>query len=411
MKARQDILEIFSSFLNLDADSVRGWITDPKLRRSMQRCLEQAQPEQNEQQHEQQHEQQWAIYWHRTWQESADPTPRQTLAASHLIAYVQEPYYWTAKKIWLNFPNQQSIADLFQTAIVAFPKALKNFNSQFSQNFKGYAELIASNAIKESLRKNQAINICSDWALLNKLTQKRLVEALKHGGLNDRQIADYSLAWRCYQELYQAGNDSNSRQLKAPTDEIWQAIAVLYHQQAISQTPAARPADANKLSQWLSAIAQAVRRYQAPNVISANAPIVGQEEGELLDTLAAGEDSLMGELLVQEESLERRQQNAAMDAALKVAIAELDPTLQTLLKVYYGENLTQQEIATKLDMKQYTISRRLASIRSTLLRHLATWAQTTLHVELTPSVLDNMNNLLEDWLMRSMQPPAVNSSD
>jgi RNA polymerase sigma factor (sigma-70 family) len=388
MKSRQGVVEIFSSFLQVNANTAQGWLIDPRLRRNMQRHYDAA---------TETAEGYWSLYWHQVWQAQSHP-----LAADHLNAYIQEACYWTANKIATSFPSQQTVADLFQTALLALPKILKSFNPQFGSGFKSYAERTFSNVIKESLRQTQQISICSDWALLNKLSQKRLTESLQHGGLDPSKITAYSLACRCYQELYTANDSKSSRKLESPTPGVWAAIVKLYNQQRSPDIPTATQ---EALEKYLLAIAKAVRAYQAPKTVSTNTPLPGQETGELQDYLPGEADNLMDEMITQEEIAERQAQKATLDRVLDEAIGQLDPQLQTLLQVYYGKSLTQQEIAQQLDMKQYTISRRLTSIRSTLIRALAKWAQETLHVPLTPTVLDSMNTVLEDWLTARMQQP------
>jgi RNA polymerase sigma factor (sigma-70 family) len=393
MKPRQDMVEMFADFLRLDQNFVQGWISDPKLRRSMQRHLAEARSNSDNSNSDKV----WALYWHQIWQ-----TEASTLATAHLAAYVQESCYWAARKVLINSPIQQSLADLFQTAIASLPKVLKSFNPQLGFNFKSYAERSFSNVIKDSLRQSQEVNICSDWSLLHKVSQKRLVEALHQAGLSAAKIAAYALAWRCYQELYTAEPTGTTRQLARPEAHLWGAIANLFNQQ--SPSPAVTP---DHLEKWLIAMAKAIRAYQSPTIISANTPRPGQETGELLDSLPAASESLLQELIEQETAAHRQTQTAAMNDQLTAAIGQLDPEWQTLLQVYYGQALTQQEIAQQLNLKQYTISRRLTTIRGKLLRVLATWAQDHLHVELTPSVLDSMNALLEEWLTEKSNPHPI----
>ncbi len=60
MRPRQGITEVFSTFLQFDADRVSGWATDPKLRRSMQNCLARL-PQSETSEHF------WEIYWYNIW--------------------------------------------------------------------------------------------------------------------------------------------------------------------------------------------------------------------------------------------------------------------------------------------------------------------------------------------------------
>jgi transcriptional regulator with XRE-family HTH domain len=80
------------------------------------------------------------------------------------------------------------------------------------------------------------------------------------------------------------------------------------------------------------------------------------------------------------------------------ALEALDPQTQTLLDLYYQQGLTQQQIAAQLEIKQYTVSRRLSSAQETLLRSLARWSQETMHITLTSPVVKQMSIVLEEWL-------------
>lgn len=391
MRPRQDTVEIFSTFIQLDANHFKGWLTDPKLRRSMQQSVDQAlQP---------QAEQVWMLYWHEIWRTQASP-----LASAHLAAALQEVCYWSAQKIARKFASQQSVTDLFQSAIAGLPKVLKTFNRDLNSNFKSYAELIFGNLIKDSLRKNQDIDICTDWSLLNRLSQKGLVEALKAGGQSESAIAAHVLAWTCYRELAAGQGTKATRKQSKPDAATWSAIATLYNTQRVTQldaaSPAATPASVEK---QLLTCAALVRAFRLPTVISANVPQYGQDTPELLDNLPSIQEPLLNQMIAHEEAATRQAQKGQLQDVLDTAIAQLDPQQQALLKTYYGQNLTQQQIAQQLGIKQYAISRRLASVRGALLRTLAQWSQDTLHLSLTPEVLDAMNTGLEDWLQERMK--------
>ncbi|NJO53383.1 MAG: hypothetical protein HC840_32720 [Leptolyngbyaceae cyanobacterium RM2_2_4] len=71
---------------------------------------------------------------------------------------------------------------------------------------------------------------------------------------------------------------------------------------------------------------------------------------------------------------------------------------KTLLALYYGQQLTQQQIAQQLEIKQYTVSRRLSSTKEILLKAIAQWSQETLHISLTSPAVQQMSLVLEEWL-------------
>jgi predicted DNA-binding protein (UPF0251 family) len=151
-----------------------------------------------------------------------------------------------------------------------------------------------------------------------------------------------------------------------------------------------------------------VRVFLYPKKISIYTPIPGRETGELLDHLPGTvQESLLAEAIVKEETQVRETQSIQINQILTAALTQLDAEAQTLLQLYYQQGLTQQQIAQRLDMKQYTVSRQLQRLRKTLLLALAQWSQQTLHIPLTSLVLDSMSNALEEWLNAHYFPSTL----
>ncbi len=397
MRSRQTLIDLFSTFVRFDADTFGGWISDPKLRHSMERLVKSSTADTSERF--------WVLYWHKSWQAQATD-----LAVNHITAYLQEVCYWVARKMMLNLAGRQSTADLFQTAIARTSQVLKGFNPQFSSNLKSYAEFAFGNVIKDMLRQQQEADVCTDWALLQKVSQKRLVDSLAHAGSDAPTIAAYGLAWKCFKALYapQSHGRSNgsTRKLGRPDGATWHAIAQLYNAERISQLGSNIAVSPDQMEQWLLAAARAVRVFLYPTPISIDAPIAGQENGELADFLPNSEqESLLATLMAQEEVSDRQMQHTQLSQVLSTAIAQLEAPMQQLLHAYYGQQMTQQQTAELLNMPQYTISRRLASLKKTLLMTLARWSQDTLHISITSDVLNSMSAALEEWLTVHYQPP------
>lgn len=385
MQSRQGIIEIFSTFVQLDADRFAAWVTDAKLRRSMKQCLEKFP--------QQQCDRFWVLYWYKIWQIESS-----SLAEAHISAYLQEVCYWVARKIALNFPSQFSVADCFQIAISCIHKILKNFNPEYSTNLKSYAEFAFEGYIKDSLRLVREAHICTDRALLHKISRKRLVNSLENAGFNHQIINSYVLAWECFKELYATDNQT-IRQMGKPDTATWQEITNLYNRQRLNQlsspTSAVTP---EALQEWLSICAKAVRDFLYPKLVSVDAPMNGQETGNLLDTISADRTSLLTEIIIQEEAATRKKQQTELNTVLLDALAALDIQSQKLLQAYYENKLTQQQIAEQLEIKQYTVSRRLSNIKRSLLINLTQWSVNTLHISPTPVVVDSMSKTLDEWL-------------
>ncbi|MEH2416309.1 MAG: sigma-70 family RNA polymerase sigma factor [Nostoc sp.] len=397
MQPRQGIVEIFSTFVQFEADQFSGWATDAKLRRSMKVCLEESSTQRSDTF--------WALYWYEVWQ-----TQSSAVAIAHLSAYLQEVCYWTARKFALNFARQSSLADCFQMAIAHINKILKTFNPQYSSHLKAYAELAFESIIKDVLRLRREANICSDWALLHKLSRKRLVQSLQNAGFNAQTIESYVLAWECFKELY-TGDNTKIRQLTKPDTLTWEAITNLYNAERLSRLSSPTAAvNQQTIESWVLSSAKAARTFLYPKIVSADAPLKEEDDGNLLDILPANlPTSLLTEIIEQEEAANTRNQQAQLDQVLHQAIAAMDAKSQELLQVYYGQKLTQTEVAAQLEIKQYTVSRRLSSIKKSLLLTLTQWSQNTLHISPKSDVIDAINTSLEEWLKVQYSHTQINN--
>ncbi len=398
MQPRTALLAIFSTFLQFETDHVHTWASDSKLRRSMQIQLEQSSQGDLSAKF-------WSLYWHKLWR--AD-SALQKVAAGHLSAYLQETCYWTAQKTATRFSSSRyGVSDYFQIAIAQVEKILKRFNSDQGFNLQNYASATFASLMRETLRQRREIDICSDWALLRKLSQKRLVEALKKNGASQGTIDRFVLAWTSFKAIYVPQQATGTQKLEKPTAEVWVAIATQYNQERTQLLPNATAITVADLEAILMTCAKATRAYLYPAQISINTPRPGQDAGEFLDQLPNTEQASLLEEMIATETIQTRQnQHQQIGKVLTAAIQDLDQPSQSLLQLYYSQAYTQQQIAEKLEMKQYTISRRLTKLRKTLLTALATWSQDTLHISPDSDVLKAMSSSLEEWLTGHYGEPA-----
>lgn len=388
MLTRQDTVEIFSTFIEFDYDRFNRWATDTRLRRSMRQSLAKISTENSANF--------WALYWHQIWQEQP-----QGLAREHLAAYLQEVCFWSATKTIGGFnSNQYTVPDCFQLAIARIDKVLTGFDRERGFNLKSYASITFGNLIRELLRQRKEIDICSDWSLLRKLSQKRMTEALTGAGLDQEVVEQYVLAWNCLKTIYVPERASSTRKLPKPEAETWLAIANLYNQEIKTQlNQPGEAATATSLEKWMLVCVKAARSYLFPNVTSINKPKPGYDSGEIVDSIVGEvDDSLLSDLIANEESQQRSQQHTDINQFLTATIEKLKPEERKLLELYYSLGLKQAEIAQELDTQQYTISRKLSKVRKALLKALAQWSQSTMHITLTSDILDNISSLLEEWL-------------
>lgn len=399
MRSRQSLLEIFSTFLQMEGDRASGWATDARLRRSMQHGLEKVPEAQSS-------EQFWSVYWHKRWLEAGGQTTRTAyLPEAHLSAYLQETCFWTAQRAVSRIEGvQYRLSDCFQVAIAAVPKILKAFDSTQLPSLKTYANTAFGNVIRDDLRARREVDRCNDWGLLLKLSRKQLTEALQSAGLTTAEIERHLLAWSCFGDCYIPQKSPKLRQLTPPDRATWEAIAHRYNQQRHQLTHPSEDCNAATLERWLIACANRARSYLYPAVGSLNTPRPGQDSGELQDDLTDDtHDSLLASLIAEEAAATRQTQQRTINDVLTAAVAALDPTIQELLQLYYQQGLTQQHIAKQLNLQQYSISRKLTKARETLLLALSRWSQETLHISPTSDVVKAISAILEEWLQAHYQ--------
>nr|WP_228035137.1 sigma-70 family RNA polymerase sigma factor [Oculatella sp. LEGE 06141] len=325
----------------------------------------------------------WVLHWHRQHQSE--------LPSRHLAAYVQEVCYWAARRIAANPGDAFGLPDRFQIAIATLPKVLQGYRAEQGASLRTYALLSFSNTIRDRLRHQQESSRRTDWGLLRKVSQKCLTEALQAAGLDEDAIARCRLAWAGFKRLY-LPNTTATRQLAAPDAQTWKAIADFYSRQ---RSDAIDPAT---IEGWLKVCAKQIRAYLSPPITSLNLQKFEDGLGETQDDLPDQADPPMESLIAQEELRARQEQKMQINRVLKTALETLDPQMQTLLKLYYQRALTQQQIAHQLDIKQYTVSRRLSSAKEILLKAIVRWSQTTLHISLTSPTVQQMSLVLEEWL-------------
>ncbi|WNZ27251.1 sigma-70 family RNA polymerase sigma factor [Leptolyngbya sp. NK1-12] len=388
MRPRQELSELFSTFIQFENDYFKTWSTDPTLRRSIRSRLEQL-PDVP------QSDKFWALYWYRVWQTQSF----SQMAAMHLSAYLQEPCYWTVKRTLTKFTSTQSrFSDSFQTVIAEIHQVLRRYDPNKYSDFKLYASLVFSTILRDTLRQRQEVDLCTNWTLLRKVGRKRFVDTLQNLGLSASNIAQYQLAWVCFKELY--AHNSFASEPKQPNQALWAAVANLYNTERQHQLASAgSPVSPESIQQWLTDCANSIRAYLYPSIGSLNVIKTGQEAGEVQDDLPNPlSDSLLSELIAQEDAQARQTQQAQVSTVLSGALQQFDWQSQQLLHLYYGQNLNQMQMAKQTGLSQATVSRRLTQTKKDLLKILVQWSQDTLNISPTSTSVIDMGAALEDWL-------------
>lgn len=404
MRSRTDILAVFSTFIRFSGDRFDGWISDPRLARSMQQALLQN-PSIERSEHV------WALHWYRL-------RHQHPLATDHLWAYLQDPSYWAADKVTRRFAMVQcSLADGFQIAIANVERILNGYDPNYGSNLKAYARTAFGNCIRDQLRQQHEVNISSDWGLLRRLSQTQLTQALLTAGFV--QTSAPILVWKCFRAECSPEPGRLARGLPAPTETQLNAMVnrfnrgryqLLAENEAdLATTDFAIPdfattdIDAKQLMAELTQLAAIARSYLTPTITSLNQPQYDDSGEEPLNTLPAAETP-MNQILADEAYHEQQQQMQQIGEVLETAIAALDAPKQQLLQLYYQQNLTQTEIAQQLDIQQYQVSRKLSRLRQQLLLRVVSWSQKTLHTPPESDVLANVSQVIHEWLQYHYSP-------
>jgi RNA polymerase sigma factor (sigma-70 family) len=413
MRSRDNVLDLFSTFAFLEGDQVRQWLPEPRLRRSMQKCLTNASaPDAGVA------EPAWALYWYKIWQAYQESPPNLLppqrvipTAQQHLAAYLQESCYWTAQKTAQRFPQLEfRLADYFQLASGETGRVLKGFNPGFGTSLKSYAPIVLTNFLKDYLRQRRAIDVCSDSALLRKVSQRRITEVLQNAGVGADELEQYRFAWVCFKTICVPTQSATTDLDKTvqPEAMMWEAIADLYNSKRQQQWARSNPAlTAEQLAARLTKLTRWIREYLYPTVDSLNKPKLGQEQGEVQDSLADPEaTSLLESAIAAETQQERQQQRSQLNATLAQSLGELDGTAQKILGLFYGENLSQQELADRMAMSQPTVSRRLKKAEEALLTKIIGSVKGEVNKLPEPTELKHISIALKAWLESYYRPEA-----
>jgi RNA polymerase sigma factor (sigma-70 family) len=398
MRSRDTILDLFSTFAFLEGDRVHQWIAEPRLRRNIQKST--TDPNAPESLGEGRSEKAWTLYWYKIWQASQDsprtnPPIKLPLSEQHLAAYLQEPCYWTAYRTAQRFPQlEYSLADYFQLISSETHRILKGFNPSFGTNLKSYAPIVLTNILKDYLRQRRAIDVCSDWAILRKVSQKRVKDVLLNTGISPEELEQYSFAWTCFKTICVPSNASEK--ITQPLKTQWEAIANLYNRRnpvsAPSLTAAQLEIRMTKLTRW-------IREYLYPSVDSLNRIKPGQESGELQDDLSDPLGmSLLEAAIETETQQERQKERSNLHDTLTQALEDQDEAAQRILRLSYQENLSQQELAARMEMSQPTVSRRLKKAEAALLAKLLESVKRDVNKFPDPSELKHISLALKEWL-------------
>lgn len=393
MQNRKKLIDLFSTFIHFSDDIFNTWITDFKLKKNIENYLKK-EPE------KQSSESFWSFFFYREYYKNSN-----VLAKNHLLAYLQEPCYWAAQNTVNKFPNlHYKLSDCFQMAISQYDQILKTYNIDYGTSLCNFAQLGFRTIINNIFRQKSAIDICTDWALLRKISKKRLRASLENAGLNQTQIDQYCLIFICFQNIYTPKQQKISQKLSTPDLDTWKKIISAYQQQIINYPQLKLKEEnsqinAQSVEKILLQSAKCIRQYLYPQTTSLNTTITEDESKELLDLIATDNLPPLEQVISIEEVRDREKNYTKINYILTEALKQLKPELQKILNLYYIENFTQQDIAKTLDIQQYTISRKITKARELLLKALIQWSTDSLKITIDTNKIQEMSRILEEWMI------------
>lgn len=365
MNQREDIVQKFSTFYCFSNKSC-CWQAELELERSMQ-YLAQSDPDAKAEF--------WARYFLKVLREIASIPHSQLRAEKHTSAYLQEACLWAARKTHKRLAflsHKYGLEDYFQIANIATSlpsKLLKTFDLEYSQsNIEGYAKMAILRFINDKIycqdleAKRKKF---SDYGLLKDLSTKELKEALSLQGITDRQLDLHSLAWRCFDDIYQPDRSRSSRILEPPSQEYLQQIAAYYNKQRDRLNFPTATATAETIQTMLTTCIQAARDRRTMQFFP-------------LDNYSHISDPISNPL---DTAIQIEEQEQVKSLVVKLFTSMPIPG-KILFTLWQGLNLTQAEIAAIVQykypemQKQYQVARQLGRYTANLLKDfLQEWNQ------------------------------------
>ena len=211
------------------------------------------------------------------------------------------------------------------------------------------------------------------------------------------RIAQYRLAWTCFNDLYVQKQPGSTASLPEPTPQLWQAIANMHNHCRHQLSKPTPECTAQEIKSWLEKSVKYIRAYLFPRIKSLNTFKPDSDTEQTIDLPDPNSDDSLTELIASEEIKDRQNQISQMYDVLSKALQGLDANSQEILKLYYQEDLTQQQIMHSLGKSQPTVSRKLVKGRECLLKALVEWSL-DLNISVNPNQINNMSIALEEWL-------------
>jgi len=381
MRKRQDICEMFSTFLKVDdSKSYLGSKLEfsARLVRNMTKKIEE-EPKAPEE------------FWAKYWLKEALKNPQNELARGHFSAYLEESCYSVTSHIFQQIPNiHLSQVDCFLIARETAANPAKIFKTyKFSSaSVKTYAHFPLRTAILDRVHLAKDLEGDSHTGALRKLTKKKLQETLQKAKIKDPKFSKCLLAWQCFKEIYAPTKIAGNRQLQPPDESQLKAIAELYNQRCEVERS---PIDGQEIQSLLATIIIAVRALSNIRHVSL-------------------EDCVNEAAFVSAHPLDDfdspSEEQKQVNSVLSQAFATLSTDLQKMLQLSYGLDFRQEDLGNLFKKDQPQISRQSNDGVNLLCDRLTYWSQEHWGMTINSSNLAENAKQIKMWLKAYCKQPV-----
>lgn len=301
-----------------------------------------------------------------------------------LIAYLQKPTYYAARKLSDRLGRRLPLEDCFQigSCIISQPfELLKPFEFDRDNTIKTFV----NNKLPDKLRDEVA-----DRAMRDNTRNRSKAAQLKHGPRNRQKILAsagyangelerYNLLWGCYREIHHPQQEGHRQLLPDPTVDQWQQIAACFNQRLrqLTQKTDQAQIDGATAEGMMNDCWQAVQDWsKVKEPLSLDAPLASTGDDESPTALADLVDDQLSpapdDALVYQE----------VEESIAQACAQLSGLEKAVLALWQGLDFGQDYVIALLGKpKGFTANSGVSRIVKNKLSKalLASWRQDSHH--------------------------------
>lgn len=318
----------------------------------------------------------------------------QPIFKNHLSSYLQESCYWAAKQVYLQKQNTLNLLTLEECftsgneATINPEKILKKYQINAGCKITTYAQTRLKTIINDAIYKSRNRKLLTNWGLLKKSSKKQIKQVLTEiAGLSNQSMPEYLLVWQCYVDNAVSMIKGKNNRLSTPSNDQLKLMASQYN--LLAKKSNFKELSIDEFKQRLEFCGVQVRIFHNPPTVS--------YEDKTQNLELQIEDKY---LVNQEES----QLQNKINHFIIISFNKLNNQLKTMIYFYWGLGLTQQEIIKIMQLnypnfisQQYQFSRKITSIKKTLLDNLITQVNQELKINKLQDKTE-LTKLIQQWL-------------